>query len=96
MTAEAVQAGDVAGQAVNQAGAVVNADPLLTAGQAGIYLGLADVHKDPGQAVRALCRKGRLRFVRIGERVMVRRSWLEEFIESRSNAVRKPRRNRGA
>ena len=75
---------------------VVNGDPLFDAVAAATYLGLADVVKHPGQAVRALCRKGRLRYVRLGDRIMVRRSWLEEFIEAHSFGPRRPGRKAGA
>ena len=57
-----------------------NSDPLFDAAKAAEYLGLAGVVKHPGQAVRALARKRRLRSTRIAGKVMIRRSWLETYI----------------
>ena len=62
-----------------------NEDPLFDAVGAARYLGLTDVVKHPGQAVRSLCRKRRLRSTKVCGKVMIRRSWLEEYIQA--NAV---------
>lgn len=58
-----------------------NDDPLFDAKSAAEYLGLVGVVKHPDQAVRALCRKLRLRSTRVAGKVMVRRSWLETYIQ---------------
>lgn len=58
-----------------------NPDPLLSARAAARYLGLIGVVKHPEQAVRSLCRKRRLRSTRVAGKVMVRRSWLEAYLE---------------
>ena len=68
--------------------AVDNSDPLYDAGSAAKYLGLNSVVKHPGQAVRTLCRKHRLRSTRIAGKVMVRRSWLESYIAENSRDAR--------
>lgn len=57
-----------------------NEDPLFDSESAARYLGLCDVVKHPGQAVRSLCRKRRLRSTRVSGKVMIRRSWLEAYI----------------
>lgn len=77
--------------AESQSQEAFNPDPLFDADRAARYLGLACL-KHPAQAIRALCRKGRLRFIRLGDRVMVRRSWLEEYIESHTYGPRKGRK----
>ena len=64
-----------------------NPDPLYDAVGAAKYLGLVGVHKHPAQAVRALCRKRRLRSTVVGGRIMIRRSWLEEYLQQ---SVREP------
>ena len=66
---------------------VDNPDPLYDAVGAARYLGLVGVHKHPAQAVRALCRKRRLRSTMVGGRIMIRRSWLEEYL---GRSVREP------
>ena len=58
-----------------------NPDPLFTARGAAGYLGLVGVVKHPEQAVRSLCRKRRLRSTRVAGKVMIRRSWLEAYLE---------------
>ena len=58
----------------------VNPDPLLDAVAAATYLGLIGVVKHPAQAVRSLCRKRRIRSTKVAGKVMVRRSWLEQYI----------------
>ena len=62
-----------------------NEDPLFDAEGAARYLGLCDEVKHPGQAVRSLCRKRHLRSTKVCGKVMVRLSWLEEYIQA--NAV---------
>lgn len=64
---------------------VANSDPLFDAGAAARYLGLEGVVRHPAQAVRSLCRKRKLRSTKVCGKVMVRRSWLEEYIAT--NAV---------
>ena len=64
-----------------------NPDPLVDARAAAVYLGLVGVVKHPAQAVRSLCRKRRLRSTRVAGKVMIRRSWLEEYIESNLREV---------
>ena len=59
---------------------VGNPDPLYSATAAAEYLGLVGVVKHPAQAVRALCRKRRLRSTIVAGKVMVRQSWLEAYI----------------
>jgi excisionase family DNA binding protein len=55
---------------------------LLTLSEAADYLGLGRDHKDPISCVRYLIRSRQLRAVKIGKTWRIRRSWLEEFIES--------------
>jgi len=58
---------------------------LLTFDEAGRWLGLDRLgYKMPGEAVRYLCRSRKLRHVRIGKRIFVRRRWLEEYLERES------------
>ena len=59
---------------------VVNSDLLYSARAAATYLGLVGVVKHPAQAVRSLCRKRKLRSTRVADKVMIRQSWLEEYI----------------
>ena len=65
----------------------VNPDPLLDATAAATYLGLIGVVKHPAQAVRSLCRKRRIRSTKVAGKVMVRRSWLEEYISENARNV---------
>ena len=58
-----------------------NPDPLLDARAASTYLGLASVVRHPEQAVRALCRKRRMKSTIIAGKIMIRRSWLESYIQ---------------
>ena len=58
-----------------------NLDPLLDANAAAEYLGLIGVVKHPQQAVRALCRKRRMKSTIIAGKIMIRRSWLESYIQ---------------
>jgi len=60
---------------------------LLTFEQAGAWLGLDKQVKMPGEAVRFLCQKRKLRHVKIGKRVYIRRLWLEEFLQRESVAA---------
>ena len=59
---------------------IPNADPLFDAKGAAEYLGLVGVVKHPEQAVRSLCRKRRIRSTRVAGKVMIRKSWLENYI----------------
>ena len=55
---------------------------LLTFEEAGQWLGLDRLgYAQPGEAVRNLCRTRRLRHVKIGKRVFIRRAWLEAYLE---------------
>ena len=45
-------------------------------------LGLGQDHRDPISAVRFLCRSRKLKFVKIGRTLRVRRQWVEQYIES--------------
>ena len=63
------------------------ADPFFTVARAAEYLGLVDAVKHPAQAVRALIRKERLRATHICGRWMIRRSWLEEYINAKMSEV---------
>lgn len=64
-----------------------NPDPLYDARKAAEYLGLTGVVKDPSQSVRALCRKRKLRSTRVCGKVMIRRSWLEEYLVQNDSNV---------
>jgi len=57
-----------------------NADRLLTAMEAAEYLGLLD-HKAPSEAVRYLCRRRKLKYVKVGRGLRFRRQWLDQFVE---------------
>ena len=60
---------------------------LLTFEQAAHELGLDQLaYKTPQEVVRNLCRTRRLRHVKIGKRVFVRRKWLAEYVERESVA----------
>ena len=62
--------------------AEAQASDLLTFEEAASWLGLGrQGYRMPGEAVRNLCRTRRLRHVKIGKRVFVRRKWLEEYLE---------------
>ena len=71
--------------------AILNPDPFLDAKQAAKYLGLTGVVKHPAQAVRTLCRKRRIASTRVAGKVMVRRSWLEKYIQE--NTLNRPGEN---
>ena len=58
---------------------------LLSFAEAGAWLGLDRIgYRAPGEAVRSLCRRRKLRHVRVGKRVFIRRAWLEEFLQRES------------
>ena len=63
-----------------------NPDRLLSLDEAAEYLGLADGRKNPGECVRWLCRKRRIKFAKIGKRIRIRRQWLEAYIERQAVA----------
>ncbi len=64
-------------------------DPVYTSAEAVKYLGLDRVGlSKPEESLRWQCRTGRLKFTRIGRRLMFRKSWLDELIER--NAIRRP------
>ena len=58
----------------------VNPDPLFDAKTAAAYLGLPGVVKHPPQSVRHLCRTRQIQSTFVAGKVMIRRSWLEEYI----------------
>jgi hypothetical protein len=58
---------------------------LMTFAEAGAFLGLGRMgYEAPGEAVRYLCRTRRLRHVRVGKRILIRRAWLLEYLERES------------
>ena len=60
---------------------------LMTPAEAVSYLRLDQQGlRDPREALRWLCRTGRLRHTRVGRYVRFRRDWLDELIDE--NAVR--------
>jgi hypothetical protein len=60
---------------------------LMTPAEAVSYLGLdRQGLRDPREALRWLCRTGRLRHTRVGRHTMFRRDWLDELVNE--NAVR--------
>ena len=62
------------------------ANGLKTSDEAVSQLGLDRLGlRDPRESLRWLCRTGRLKFTRIGRRVMFRQEWLDELIDR--NAV---------
>jgi hypothetical protein len=68
----------------------------VTPAEAVAYLGLDRQNlRDPREALRWLCRTGRLKYTKVGRYVRFRRAWLDELIDG--NAVRRggPRRAAG-
>jgi hypothetical protein len=65
----------------------LNPDPLLCAREAGRYLGLEGVVKDPGKTVRAMTRRKKLPSVLIAGKVFVRKSWLDEYIQQQTRPM---------
>jgi hypothetical protein len=62
--------------------------PLLTPDEALVYLGLdRQGLRQPREALRWLCRTGRLRYAKVGRYVRFRRRWLDELVER--HAVRR-------
>ena len=58
---------------------------LHTGDEAVIYLGLDRTGlKQPREALRWLCRSGRLKFTKVGRRVMFDERWLDELIDLNS------------
>lgn len=57
---------------------------LMTFDQAAAWLGFDKLYSTPGEVVRNLCRSRKLRFVKLGKRVFIRRQWLEEYLQSAS------------
>ena len=58
---------------------------LLTFQEAGAWLRLDELgYKTPGEVIRHLCRARKLRHVKVGKRVFIRRRWLEEYLERES------------
>jgi hypothetical protein len=64
---------------------------LVTPDEAIAYLRLDQQGlRQPREALRWLCRTGRLRYTKVGRYVLFRRDWLDELVEL--NAVRRPTR----
>jgi len=60
---------------------------LLAIEQAAALLGFSEeTHKAPAEAVRWLCRKRRIRYIKVGRRLMFREQWLLDFLERESVA----------
>jgi excisionase family DNA binding protein len=58
---------------------------LMTFAEAAAFLGLDRMGYDaPAEAVRYLCRTRRLRHVKVGKRILIRRAWLLEYLERES------------
>jgi hypothetical protein len=69
------------------------ANGLKTSDEAVSQLGLDRLGlRDPRESLRWLCRTGRLRFTRIGRRVMFRQEWLDELIDQNTVLRKAPRR----
>jgi hypothetical protein len=49
----------------------------------------------PRESLRWLCRTGRLKFTRIGRRVMFRQAWLDALIDQNTVLRKAPRRESG-
>jgi len=68
------------------------AKKLYTSGEAVSYLGLdRDGHSQPGEALRWLCRSGRLKYTKVGRRLRFEEAWLDELID-RNTVHREERR----
>ncbi len=53
-------------------------DPVYTSDEAVTYLGLDRVGlSQPGESLRWLCRTGKLKYTKVGRRLMFRKSWLD-------------------
>ena len=54
----------------------------MTRSEAAAYLAL-DRHglRDPLEALRWLCRTGRLRFTKVGRHICFRKAWLDEMLD---------------
>jgi excisionase family DNA binding protein len=64
---------------------------LVTPDEAIAYLRLDEQGlRQPREALRWLCRTGRLRYTKVGRYVRFRRDWLDELVER--NAVRRAAR----
>lgn len=62
-----------------------DAADLMGFEEAGRWLGLDRLgYEAPGEAVRYLCRTRRLRHVKVGKRILIRRAWLLEYLERES------------
>ena len=69
------------------------ANGLKTSDEAVSQLGLDRLGlRDPRESLRWLCRTGRLKFTRIGRRVMFRQEWLDELIDQNTVLRKAPRR----
>ena len=56
---------------------------LLTDAEAAYLLGLDhDGHKAPTEAIRYLCRSGKLKHRKVSGRLRFKRNWIEEFIDA--------------
>jgi hypothetical protein len=66
---------------------------LKTSDEAVSQLGLDRLRlRDPRESLRWLCRTGRLKFTRIGRRLMFRQEWLDELIDRNAVLRKAPRR----
>lgn len=61
---------------------------VVHVGVAEAYLGLdRDGHRKPAEALRWLCRTGRLKYTKVGRHLRFEEAWLDELIDR--NAVRR-------
>jgi hypothetical protein len=66
-------------------------ESLITPEEAIRFLGLdRQGLRQPREALRWLCRTGRLRYTKVGRYVRFRQAWLEELVE-RASVNKKPR-----
>ena len=67
-------------------------DPLLTSFEAVIYLRLDQLGlRQPRESLRWMCRRGLLKFARVGRSILFRKSWLDALVDR--NAVQRNSRN---
>ena len=62
-------------------GETLRNDRLLSLDEAADYLGMTVDHDAPGEAMRYLCRQGKVKYVKISNRLRFRRAWLDAFID---------------
>ena len=67
-------------------------DPLLTPFEAVVYLRLDQRNlRQPRESLRWMCRRGLLKFARVGRSILFRKSWLDALVDR--NAVQRNSRN---